>query len=70
MVLYILLNVPVKIHFNLFFLCQPHSGQESASYVYSHPKVEKLQDIVVDHFKSFQEKNIVTRAMIFCQVSS
>jgi len=38
--------------------------------MYSHPKVEKLQDIVVGHFQSFQEKNVVTRAMIFCEVGS
>ena len=49
---------------------QPPSGRESAPYIYSHPKVEKLQDIVVGHFQSFQEKNVVTRAMIFCEVGS
>jgi len=48
----------------------PSSGRESAPYMYSHPKVEKLQDIVVGHFQSFQEKNVVTRAMIFCEVGS
>ncbi|XP_023703556.1 uncharacterized protein LOC111862417 isoform X3 [Cryptotermes secundus] len=45
----------------------PPSGLESMACVYSHPKVEKVQDIVVGHFRSFQVKNIVTRAMIFCQ---
>ena len=38
--------------------------------MYSHPKVEKLQDIVVGHFRSFQEKTAATRAMIFCEVGS
>ena len=38
--------------------------------MYSHPKVEKLQDIVVCHFLSFQEKNVATRVMIFCEVGS
>lgn len=38
--------------------------------MYSHPKVEKLQDIVVGHFQSFQEKIVATRAMIFCEVGS
>jgi hypothetical protein len=49
---------------------QPPSGRESAPYMYSHPKVEKLQDIVVGHFQSFQEKTVATRAMIFCEVGS
>ncbi|KAJ9595722.1 hypothetical protein L9F63_013085, partial [Diploptera punctata] len=45
----------------------PSSTQLAAPYVYSHPKLEKLQEVVVDHFKTFKEKNVVTRAMIFCQ---
>ncbi|XP_069691235.1 Fanconi anemia group M protein isoform X2 [Periplaneta americana] len=45
----------------------PASDQDSGSYIYSHPKVEKLREIVVNHFTSFQKKNIVTRVMIFCQ---
>jgi hypothetical protein len=49
---------------------QPPSGQESVPYMYSHPKVERLQDIVVGHFQSFHERNVVTRAMIFCEVGS
>ncbi|PSN54642.1 hypothetical protein C0J52_01093 [Blattella germanica] len=45
----------------------PSTGQLAAPIVYSHPKLEKLQEVVVGHFRNFQEKNVVTRAMIFCQ---
>ncbi|GAB1599128.1 uncharacterized protein LOC115224527 [Argonauta hians] len=48
---------------------QMSSQQRSVPYAVGHPKLEKLLEIVVNHFKSFQKENghLETRVMIFSQ---
>ncbi|GAB1600289.1 hypothetical protein Ahia01_000306600 [Argonauta hians] len=48
---------------------QMSSQQRSVPYAVGHPKLEKLLEIVVNHFKSFKEENgdLETRVMIFSQ---
>ncbi|XP_075226822.1 FA complementation group M [Lycorma delicatula] len=43
---------------------------ESDKYIWSHPKFENLVDVVKKHFKSFEEKEENTKAIIFCQFRS
>ncbi|XP_006896075.1 PREDICTED: Fanconi anemia group M protein [Elephantulus edwardii] len=46
-------------------------GHKVGEFFYSHPKLKKLEEVVVDHFKSWNEKNTAekkcgeTRVMIF-----
>ncbi|KAK3915899.1 Fanconi anemia group M protein [Frankliniella fusca] len=36
-------------------------------YIYGHPKLDRLQEIVVAHFENFQKKGEATRAIVFCE---
>ena len=33
----------------------------------SHPKIEKLIQVVLEHFQNYKERNLDTRVMIFSQ---
>ncbi|CAI9740947.1 anemia group M [Octopus vulgaris] len=48
---------------------QMSTQQKAVPYVLGHPKLEKLLEIVVSHFKNFQKENdnLETRVMIFSQ---
>jgi ERCC4-related helicase len=36
----------------------------------SHPKIQKLIEVVLDHFKAYAAKDLQTRVMIFSQYRS
>ena len=62
--------------FNIFLLyyfqINPNNNGENNlpnKILPSHPKMEHLQKIIVEHFKKFEEKGQSTRVMIFSQVS-
>ncbi|XP_068083864.1 Fanconi anemia group M protein, partial [Anabrus simplex] len=37
------------------------------TFICSHPKMEHIRDVVVQHFEMFEQKGETTRVMIFCQ---
>lgn len=51
-----------KVYCYIFLQSSP------SGYVWSHPKFEKLVDVIKNHFKSFEESGEKTKAIVFCQV--
>jgi ATP-dependent DNA helicase MPH1 len=43
------------------------SASQKDDFAMGHPKLEKLRDMVLDHFKVKQKEDIATRVMIFSQ---
>lgn len=43
------------------------NGKINKRRIYGHPKLDRLQEIVVAHFESFQQKGEATRAIVFCE---
>ena len=43
------------------------SGRASCKFFYGHPKLRKLEEVILEHFRGFQNSAMSTRAMIFSQ---
>ncbi|XP_034249786.1 uncharacterized protein LOC117650447 [Thrips palmi] len=42
-------------------------GTSKKRLVYGHPKLDRLQEIIVSHFENFERKGEATRTIVFCE---